>query len=148
MEPITIITSAIVLGAAAGLKSVTETGVKEIYQGIKKIIEGKYETNLSGLEKKPDSNAQLEAVKESLLESKANEDEELLDRAKNLIDLIEKNQPELAEAKGLDLGEVEAGYLKAKNIIAEGNSTAVEMDKVKILGGIELEDVQAKSNPK
>lgn len=148
MEPITIIISALVLGTATGLKSVSETGVKEAYQEIKKIIQGKYDINLSGLEKKPDSNAQREAVKENLVESKANEDEDLLDKAKNLIDLIKKNQPELVEAKGLDLGEVEAEYLKAKKIIAEGNSTAVKMDKVKILRGIELEDIQVKTDPK
>ena len=42
MDPITIILTALVVGAAAGLKPTAEKAVKDAYAGIKSLIKRKY----------------------------------------------------------------------------------------------------------
>jgi hypothetical protein len=147
VDPITIIGAALTLGIAAGLKPTAEQAVKDAYKGLKQLIERRYEVDLGGLEKKPDSEAQQAAVKESLSDAGADTDEELLDQAKALIDLVKRQAPDTATAQGIDLDDIEAEYLKVKKILAEGQAKAVTMKKVKATGGIEIEDVTARSEP-
>jgi hypothetical protein len=145
MDPITIVAAALTLGIAAGLKPTAEQAVKDAYQGLKQLIERRYNVDLGSLERKPESKAQRAAVEESLLDASADKDEELLDKAKALIDLIKHQTPETANAQGIDLDDIEAQYLKVKKVLAEGRAEAVKMKGLKIKGGIEIEDVTARS---
>jgi hypothetical protein len=147
MDPVTIVVTALTLGIAAGLKPTAEQAVKDAYEGLKQLIERRYDVDLGGLEKKPESEAQGAAVEESLSDAGADNDEELLDQAKALIDLIKRKTPETAAAHGIDLNDIEAEYLKVKKILAEGQAKAVTMKKVRTTGGVEIEDVSARSEP-
>ena len=147
MEPITFVVTALTLGIATGLKPVAEQAVKDAYIGLKTLIEQRYKVSLSGLENKPDSETQVAAVKENLTATGADRDEELLDKAKELLDLAKQYAPETPKAKGFNLRIVEAEYIKAKKILAEG-ADAVNLENVKTKGGIEIEDVTAVSDPK
>jgi hypothetical protein len=147
VDPITIIGAALTLGIAAGLKSTAEQAIKDAYTSLKQLVERRYNISLSQLEKKPESPTQLEAVKEALVDAKANQDAELLDKANALIVLIKQQSPETAKTVGVDFDEVEAGYIKAKKIVLEGNVEAIKFHKVKTPGGIDIEDVNVKSDP-
>lgn len=147
MDQVSIIVAALTLGIAAGLKPMAEQAVKDAYQGLKLLIVHRYGVDLGGLEKKPESEAQQAAVEESLSGAGADTDEEVLEQAKALIDLIKRQTPETATAQGIDLDDIEAEFLKVKKILAEGQAKAVTMKKVKATGGIEIEDVTARSEP-
>lgn len=148
MEPITFILTAVTLGVAAGLKPTAEQAIKDAYTGLKTLIQDRYEVNLSGLEKKPKSKAQITAVEESLKDVEADKDAELLNKAKELLDTIKRYDADIATTKAIDFDNIEAGYVKVKKILAEGTSEAVRMKGVKVKDGIEVEDVTAVSDPK
>lgn len=67
MDPITMIVSAIALGAAAGLKPTAEQAVKDAYAGLKALIQLKYaNVSLAPLEEAPESEARRAVVEEDL----------------------------------------------------------------------------------
>lgn len=147
MEPITFVVTALTLGFAAGLKPTAEQAIKDAYAGLKQLVEDRYKVNLSGLEGKPDSEVQIAAVEESLVDAEADKDDELLDKAKELLELTKKHAPETATAKGIDFEKVSAGYIKAKRITAIRQAEAVRMRNVTVEAGIEIEDITADSGP-
>ncbi len=142
MEPITIIVTALVVGAAAGLKSTAEKAIKDAYDGIKALIKRKYgDVGLVELEKEPESEARRVSVAEDLTDAGAGEDAELLEQAKALLDTIRQYQWQGAEAIGVDFEEIEAAYLKIKQVRATG--TGVRVRKGKFIEGIEIGEVEA-----
>jgi len=63
MEPLTIVISALALGAATGIKSAAEKAVKDGYEGLKNLIKAKYpNVSIERLERKPDSKTQREIL--------------------------------------------------------------------------------------
>ncbi len=141
MDPITLIVTALALGAAAGLKPTAEQAIKDGYNGLKTLIQRKYGgVSMDGLEKKPESTVQQGAVKEQLADTGAEQDEELLDRAKELLDLIKSQAPETVATAKIKIEEVEAAYLKAKDAIARGQKAEAEVEirRSRFKEGIEL----------
>ena len=142
MDPITMIVLALAAGAAAGLKPVAEQAVKDAYTGVKALIQRKYaEVDLTALERKPDSEAKRESVREDLTDAGAGKDQELLEKVNILLEVLEKHAPETGAAVGIDLKEVKAAFLKAQTVIAEG--TGVKVEKSEFSGGIDLGEVRA-----
>jgi hypothetical protein len=142
MDPITIIVTALALGAAAGLKPTAERAVKDAYVGIKKLIQDKYQQiNLPLLEGDPASKGRQEVVKEDLARAKADQDEAVLRQAKTLLDAIQKHAPESAGAIGVDLEDIKGASLKIADIIATG--TGVKAKKADIGGDIEIKGIRA-----
>ena len=87
MDPITIIVTALALGAAAGLKSTAEQAVKDAYADIKTLIQGKYrQVNLALLEGDPKSESWQGVVKEDLTKEKADQDEAVLRLAQAVLE--------------------------------------------------------------
>lgn len=145
MDPITIIVTALALGAAAGLKPTAERAVKDAYAGIKKLIQDKYQQiNLPLLEGDPASKGRQEVVKEELAKAKADQDEAVLRQAQTLLDAIQKHAPAAAGAIGVDLEEIKGASLKIANIIASG--TGVKIKKAEMSGDIEIKGVRAGSS--
>ncbi len=142
MDPITILVTALVLGAAAGLKPTAEQLVKDSYAGIKRVIQDKYgQVNLDLLEGDPTSEARRDVVKEDLAKAKVDQDEEVLRQAKALLETIEKHAPDTAEAVGVDLEDIKGASLKIEDIIASG--TGVKVRKADVRGDIEIKGVRA-----
>jgi hypothetical protein len=90
MEPITLITSALALGVAAGAKPTAEQVIKDTYLALKTLIQNKYQISVAQLEEKPESKSRINVIAEELIEAKADRDEELIKRAKEFMDLMEK----------------------------------------------------------
>lgn len=142
MEPITMIVAALAAGAAAGLKPMAEKAVKDAYAGVKALIQRKYaEVDLKPLERKPESEAKRESVREDLADTKAGEDPELLEKVNTLLSALESQAPEAGAAVGIDIREVKAAFLKARKVVAEG--TGVKVEKSEFVEGIDLGEVRA-----
>lgn len=141
MDPITTIVTALVLGAAAGLKPVAEEAVKDAYTGLKTIIRDKYNKAISSvddLEEKPESQARREVVKEKLADIGADQDENLVDAAQEMIKVVEEHEPASAGRMKIDLKRVKAGSWTMKDLIAAGELTieadTVDVDELDISG--------------
>ena len=142
MDPITIVVTALALGAAAGLKPTAEQAVKDTYAGIKKLIQDKYkQVNLALLEGDPASEARQGVVKEDLAKANADQDVEVLRQARALLEAVEKHAPETAGAVGVDLEDIKGASLRVEDIIASG--TGVKVKKADLSGDIEIKGVRA-----
>lgn len=91
MDPVTLIVTAIVAGAAAGATDVAKAAVKDTYglfmNRLKKKVEGSEDAQeaLAGVEKKPESEARQAVLKEELEETDIEQDEELLRLAQRVL---------------------------------------------------------------
>lgn len=144
MEPITIIVTAIALGASAGLKPVAEQAVKDAYAGLKSVIQSKYSQTRMGvelIEKDPTSETYKSAATEIIEGTKADKDEEVLIKAQTVLDTVQNQAPEIAAAIGVDLNDIKGASLKIQDIIATG--TGVKVNKAEISGDIEIKGVRA-----
>ena len=148
MDPVTIIVTALTLGAVAGLKDNAADVVKDAYSGIKTLILRKYgDVGLSGLEKKPESQAKKDSVAEDLEDAGAGEDEELLRQAQALTHLVEQYAPETAAEVNVKLADMKAiGSFRIEDLKATGDQAKINVDVKKIDAGgdIEIKGLHAK----
>jgi len=142
MDPLSIIVTALATGAAAGLKPKAEQAVKDAYEGIKTLIQRKYGTvDLEMLEVDPASKSRQDVVREGLEKDLAGGDAEILGPAKTLLDVIQKQAPEAAEAMGVDLEEIRGASLQIEEILSSG--PGVKIKKAEIAGDIKIKGVRA-----
>ncbi len=143
MDPMSIILMALSSGAAAGLKPAAEKAVSDAYEGIKALLKKKYQdkVEVEVLEKDPTSEMRKELVKEGLDKVAADQDEEVLQKAKEVLEAVEKHAPETAAAIGVDLEAIKGASLKLRDIIATG--TGVRAKNVEVTGDIVIEGVRA-----
>ena len=139
MEPVTAIVTALVSGAAAGLKPAAEKFIKDAYDGIKALIKRKISAPVvEVLEADPSSETAKTLLGEQLKKAGAGDDEELLKQAKALLELIKQHAPQIPETIGVKLGDVEAASLVLDDIISSGSGVVVEKGKfekdIKITG--------------
>jgi hypothetical protein len=147
MDPISIIVTALITGAAAALKPTTEKAIEDAYAGIKEFIQHKFgHVNIAPLEEKPASKARQAVVQEDLESAGAGQDEELLRKAKALLDAIQTHAPDVPKAIGLDLEDIKGASLIAEHILAEGpNAIGVKVKGTDIKGDIRFSGVTARS---
>jgi hypothetical protein len=99
MDTVAVIVSAIALGAEIGLKSTVEAAIKDAYAGFKALVLGKFGKHgdtakaVEEVEKKPDSNGRKETLKEELTAAGAHQDQEVVDKATDLLKLLESKSP-------------------------------------------------------
>jgi hypothetical protein len=142
MDPLTTIVAAIATGAAAGLKGTAEKAVQLAYGKVKEYVERRFPSaDVAAVERKPDSEAKRASLAEDLGAAGAAQDPELLQRVEALLAALEAHAPAAGAAIGIDLKEVQAGFLRAGNVRASG--TAVRIERSDFAGGIELGDVDA-----
>ena len=142
MDPVTDIVTALALGAAAGLTDVAKTGIKDSYNALKTLIQDRYhKVTLAPLEESPKSKARQAVVKEDLEDTAAGADNEVLQHAKSLLELIRDDAPEVAAAIGVDLADIQAASLRITEIIATGSG--VKIHGAKVAGAIEISGVRA-----
>jgi hypothetical protein len=147
MDPISIIVTALIAGAAAALKPTTEQLIKDAYAGVKDLIQRKYASvNVPMLEADPASKARQAVVKENLEKADAGKDEDLLREAKALLDAVQAHASDIPGAVGLDLQDIKGASLSAEHILAEGRgATGVKAKGVEVTGDIRISDVTARS---
>ena len=125
----TAIIAAVSAGAATGATEVGKNAIVDAYNGIKSCIVKKFGKKsdiadaVEKLEAKPDSESRKGTVIEEVKSAKADQDSELLELAKSLIDAL-KNSPE----GGKIIGKYQ--------IDAKGAQIGVVGDNANISGGI------------
>ncbi len=147
MDPVSIIVMALVNGAAAALKPTTEQGIKDAYAGLKELIQHKFRhIEVSVLETDPASKMRQGVVKEDLKKAGADQDEELLSKAKALLEIIQTHAPDVPKTIGLDLEDIKGASLTAERILVEGiNATGVKVKGAEIQDNITFRDITARS---
>ena len=142
MDPISLIVTAMVAGAAAGAKPTAEKAVKDAYEGIKAFIKRKFE-KVSGdvTEVDAPSEARREVLKEDLRKAGAGEDPDLLTQAKALLEVVSKMSSKEASGIGVNLEEVKAANLEIDTVIA--SSHGVNVKRSEFSGDINIKNVRA-----
>jgi hypothetical protein len=147
MDPLALIVAALVNGAAAAAKDVGGEAVKHAYSGLKTLISRKLGTKPSleaaiagvepkSTEKNPVSESRKIVLEEELKAVDADKDEELLQQARALAELLEKNGTGLGvsySAKNIGSGAIAqgAGAIAAGQggIAAGGNVSGIDLNK-------------------
>jgi hypothetical protein len=121
VDPITVLVTAIVAGAASGLKPTAERVVKDAYAGLRRLIVDRYhQVALESIERAPD----------------------ILRAAKELLATIEANPAAstAVEDIGVSLERVKAASLSISEI--EGGRTGVRLRNVDIVDDIVIKGVR------
>jgi hypothetical protein len=116
MDPVTVIVSALVAGAAAGAKDTASQAIKDAYSGLKSLIQKRFlgkpeaEMALAQHEKKPEV---WEApLKDALVNTGVDKDQAILQSAEKLLKLVQPQQVgtgkysvQIGEAQGVVVGD-------------------------------------------
>jgi hypothetical protein len=132
MEPITTaIVTALSTGAAFVGKETATAAVKDAYGSFKAWIQRHYTgVSIDQLEQQPASKALQDVVGEDLERVNASEDPEIVRRARELVDLIEKEGPDAARAVGIDIRTLQNAKTEFEEVVARKGATGVKIDTV------------------
>jgi hypothetical protein len=109
MEPISLLVTAIVSGAAAALDGTAKQAVKDAYEGLKTLIRRKWgDVNVESVERDPKSVARREVLKEDLAKAGGTPDAQVLQQAQEVIRAVKEHAPQAAQGVGISLSELEA----------------------------------------
>lgn len=123
MDPITLIVTAVIAGAAAGLQDTAAEAVKDAYRKLKDLLT-KRKVDVAPLERRPSSESKQGSLREDLKDLQGSEaiDEQLVEAARNLLALVKQHDPAAAAAVGVDLEKLDVGgSLTIKDITAHGS---------------------------
>ena len=128
MDPLSLITAALIAGATAALKSNAEQVLKDAYSGIKTLIKKKWaQVDVAAIERDPASKSRQALLKEDLERTSAASDRELVEQVQALLQLLKARDPQAIAAGGLRIGQVEAlGNMSIDAILATPGGTVVE----------------------
>jgi hypothetical protein len=142
VDPLTLIVTAVALGASAGLKDTAAQIVKDAYAGLKALL-GRRSVDVSGVERKPDSGSKQASLREDLQELQDADpvDDELVEAAKRVVAAVRAHDPDAGAAIGIDLDEFEAKSLRISGVTSK--NTGVRGQKWTIEGDAVFENIQA-----
>jgi|SRR5882724_4598955 len=148
MEPITtMIASAIALGAAAGLKPIVEQGIKDAYDGLKRLIVDRYRDKTEVVDaveyvsKNPEAEKRRAVLEEALTDAGATKDATLLEAAKAVHVAVEQHAPDLPQSIGMDIGLLKAAVLEVENVQAAAGGIGVKIDTADIAGAAKFKNI-------
>lgn len=139
MDPITLVVTAVALGASAGLTDTASQAMKDAYAGLKRLLSVR-QVDVSGVERKPDSSAQRAALQESLTDV-GGVDDEVVAAAQAVAEAVATHQPDTGQAIGVDLERVKAEFLRVQSVDSAG--TGVRVQDGEFSGGIDIGQVRA-----
>ena len=148
MEPITtMIASAIALGAAAGLKPIVEQGIKDAYDGLKRLIAERYRDKAEVVDaveyvsKNPKAEKRRAVFEDALTDAGATKDATLLEAAKAVHIAVEQHAPDLPQSIGMDIGILKAAVLEVENVQAAAGGIGVKIDTADIAGAAKFKNI-------
>jgi uncharacterized protein YbjQ (UPF0145 family) len=145
MDPITLLTTAIVAGAVAATQETAAQAIKDAYAGLKTLIAGRFQTAKTAVEV-IEANPQAAELKQSaqtlLKMSGADKDIEVLTQAQAVLQAVKRSGLHLAPAFGVDMKDIKIGAsLRMEDIVASG--TAVKMDNVDVKEDVTIKGIRA-----
>ena len=142
MDPISLIVTALVAGAAAGAKPTAERAVKDAYEGIKTLIKRKFgSANIDLVEEDPTSQGRQQVLEEDLRKAGAGDDADVLEQAKVLLEALRKMDPQDAAGVGVNLEEIKGASLEIDTVIA--SRVGVDLRRSTFTGDIKISNVRA-----
>lgn len=142
MDIASAVVAALANGFSSGLATVAKSGVKEAYEAIKMLLRRRYtDVDLKQLEKKPGSKNRRALLCEELESSGALDDDEFLEKVKDLIGVIRAEGTRGDRGIGVDLEEVKAASITIKDIVA--GASGVRVRKTETSGDISIQGVHA-----
>ncbi len=148
MEPVSLIVTALAAGAAAAAKPVATDALRAAYDALKRILQDRYDAareSVEHLEKAPDKEARQDGVGQELTALGATTDAELVTSARDLMDAIVSDDPEVARSFGLHLVDFRAGELNVRDIevsAGEGPVTGVKVEGADIDGAATFDGIR------
>src|ERR1051325_10321358 len=107
MDPISVLLTAIVSGAAAALKPTAGEVVKDAYAGLKALIKKRWSTvNVESVEQNPKSTSRQDVLKEDLEKTRVAQDADVLAKAQEVIQAVATHAPEAAQEAGISLAQL------------------------------------------
>jgi hypothetical protein len=140
VDPITLVVTAVALGASAGLKDTATQAVKDAYTGLKGVL-ARRQVDVSGMERRPGSDVQRAALIEALTDTPDGVDDEVITAARAVTEVVAAYEPAAAAAVGVDLERVRAGFLRIASV--EGSGARVRVRDGDFEGGIDIGHVRA-----
>jgi hypothetical protein len=134
-----------VIGAAKGATKVGEQAVIDAYAALKHIVLTSYGKaadlieSISGLEKKPDSQARRDTVAEELKQARALDDPTLLAAAEALLKAAEESGSR--QTIGIDWQDVKAARVKIGQIRAREGAIGFRAARMEVIGEVEITGV-------
>lgn len=149
MDPVSLLLTAIVSGAAAALEPTAKSAVKDAYEGLKHLIRKKWGgISLETVEQNPKSEPRREVLKEDLEKARVAHDEEVLAKAQELIRAVKEHAPQAAQAAGISIADLEAGgSVNIRNLLARGAGISVQGVKARD-GSINIEGLRSENPTK
>jgi hypothetical protein len=142
VDPVTLVVTAVALGASAGVTETASSAIKDAYAGLKGLL-SKRQVDLSGIERRPDSTTQRDALCETLTDRPDVVDQEVLDAAEQVAATVAAHRPGAADVIGVDLTDVQAAFVRVRSISSSGSG--FRGTNVTVSGGIDIGDVRAGS---
>ncbi|KIA61357.1 hypothetical protein [Nocardia vulneris] len=141
MDPVTAaVVAAIAAGALAGATDTATELVKDAYAGLKSAISRKYrDVDVTGVERRPDSEAKRESLAEDLEDAGAGGDSELAVAAAAVLDAVRQHAPQAVV--GVDVNGLVATALEISDIESTGDG--VRLVDSTIAGEAKISGVRA-----
>ncbi|MEJ7744404.1 MAG: hypothetical protein WKF73_18800 [Nocardioidaceae bacterium] len=126
VDPLTVLVSALALGAAAGLKQTASTAVADAYSSLKRLLLRRHpEIDLDDLEQESLSNEQRDDLEQQLVRANIDVDAELSEAIGAVLQSRDAEISSAAEVLAIDLSDVRAAALRISDVVAGrwGNSS-------------------------
>jgi hypothetical protein len=122
MEPISLIVTALAMGAVAAAKQVGGHALEDAYAGLKRLIEDRYKRGgaIQALQEDPSSEPQKKALEDSLTRAGADKDPEVVTSAKAVTQALAALPQATLAAAGIDFERVKAVNAKIGDIDVSG----------------------------
>lgn len=140
MDPVTAaVVAAVAAGALSGVGETAAQAVKDTYVTLKNLLSQKYRVDVSGLERRPDSESKKSSLAEDLTDAGAAGDAELGEAAAAVLGAVQELAPEAA--RGVDIEGLRAGALNIANVTSAGDGARLRNSD--IAGTVDIRDVRA-----
>ena len=146
MDPLSLIFSAIVAGAASALRPTAEKAITDGYEALKALIKAKWKgVAVESIERDPASPNRQKVLKDDLQSAGRLDDREVLAKAQELIQTVKAHGPDAAVAAGISIKDIEAcGSVNIEDLVAAG---ALTVQNVKAGQDFNLKGVRAGNPP-
>src|SRR5664279_1646991 len=148
MEPISLIVSALVMGAAAAAKQVGGQALQDAYAGLKHLIEDRYKRGgaIQALQEDPSSELQKKALEDSLTKAGADKDADVLTSANVVTQALAAAPQAAVVAAGIDFDRVKAVNAQLGNIDVSGLAKGI-VARDSDLTGLKVGNVKVANSP-
>ena len=112
MDPVTLITTALIVGATAALQETAGQAVKDAYNGFKSFLVGRFQSTKSAIDSLEDDLADENSQKTlttRLSKAQAEADDEVLRRAQELVEAVKRYAPQTGAQLNIDLNDLIVG---------------------------------------